>query len=207
VRRYLEAARDAGFDPAAGVGTLDDALIGAVCERVRPAGNDGLIWPHRDALIWLDLADRLDPEGGALRVDEGGHLADRRSNSAPKKAAAALPDLVRPSELAVLPLEQLQALALLAREPCPPAAVDLVLVDPRPERLGADAELPGDPGHRAVSITALGDRLADHPYRSFSQLRRVAPLRRVPGAVLCHDSIFLQAMKSPPKSGRFTSPH
>ena len=37
VRRYLEAARDAGFDPAAGVDTLDDALIGAVCERVRPA--------------------------------------------------------------------------------------------------------------------------------------------------------------------------
>src|SRR5450759_5186937 len=37
-----------------------------------------------------DLADRLDPVGATLGVDEARHLADRRSNSAPKKAAAAL---------------------------------------------------------------------------------------------------------------------
>src|SRR3990172_5799420 len=52
-------------------------------------------WPGAGGVVarWGDLqglADRLDPEGDALLVDEGGHFADRRSNSAPKKAAAAL---------------------------------------------------------------------------------------------------------------------
>ena len=60
VRRYLEAARDAGFDPAAGVDTLDDALISAVCERVRPArpGGHGRPWAaleerRAQLLAWL----------------------------------------------------------------------------------------------------------------------------------------------------------
>lgn len=46
VRRYLEAARAAGFDPTAGEAELSDALIGAVCETVRPArpGGHGQAW-------------------------------------------------------------------------------------------------------------------------------------------------------------------
>ena len=66
VRRYLEAARDAGFDPAAGVEALDDALIGAVCERVRPArpGGHGRAWAaleeRRAQLVaWLEDDLRL----------------------------------------------------------------------------------------------------------------------------------------------------
>ncbi len=66
VRRYLEAARDAGFDPAAGVDTLDDALIGAVCERVRPArpGGHGRPWAaleerRAQLLAWLGDGLRL----------------------------------------------------------------------------------------------------------------------------------------------------
>ena len=41
VRRYLEAARAAGFDPAAVEAGLTDALVGVICETVRPARPDG----------------------------------------------------------------------------------------------------------------------------------------------------------------------
>lgn len=66
VRRYLAAARAAGFDPAAGEAALDDALIGAVCEAVRPArpGGHGHAWAalagRREQLqTWLDADLRL----------------------------------------------------------------------------------------------------------------------------------------------------
>ena len=52
VRRYLAAARAAGFDPAAGEAGLTDAPIGAVFEVVRPARPGG----HGQA--WAGLAGR-----------------------------------------------------------------------------------------------------------------------------------------------------
>ncbi len=66
VRRYLEAAWAAGFDPAAGEAGLTDELVGAVCEAVRPARPDGhgASWAalagRRDKLeAWLDKGLRL----------------------------------------------------------------------------------------------------------------------------------------------------
>jgi len=66
VRRYLAAAREAGFDPAAGEAALGDALIGAVCEAVRPARptGHGHAWAalgrRRDQLkAWLEQGLRL----------------------------------------------------------------------------------------------------------------------------------------------------
>lgn len=66
VRRYLAAARAAGFDPAAGEAALGDALIGAVCEAVRPArpAGHGHAWAalegRRDQLkAWLEADLRL----------------------------------------------------------------------------------------------------------------------------------------------------
>lgn len=52
VRRYLAAAREAGFDPAAGVAAIDDALVGAVCTAVRPGRPDG----HGE--MWATLETR-----------------------------------------------------------------------------------------------------------------------------------------------------
>ena len=50
-------------------------------------------------------ADRLDPEPVAMRVDVGDYFLGWRSSSAPKKAAAALEDLIRATKLLVLTLE------------------------------------------------------------------------------------------------------
>src|SRR5450756_784534 len=83
-------------------------------------------------------------------------------------------------------------------------AVDLGLVDPLAQRLGADTELLGHPRDRAEPLTPLAGGLEDHPDGPFSELGRVSPLERTAGAaVFCHDSIFLQAVESPSKSGRF----
>ena len=85
VRRYLEAARDAGFDPAAGVGTLDDALIGAVCERVRPARPGGHGRP------WAALEERRAHfrSLGAVATDHGAETA-YTGRLAPSEADAIL---------------------------------------------------------------------------------------------------------------------
>ena len=41
VRRYVQAAQTAGLSRDGGHDQLDDALLGAVCERVRPARPNG----------------------------------------------------------------------------------------------------------------------------------------------------------------------
>src|ERR1019366_1129104 len=74
------------------VGSMDSgdlALQFLVPDR---AGRE---WPGLRGVIarWgdcQDLADRLDPEGGPVGLDVSGHFCERRSNSAPKKAAALL---------------------------------------------------------------------------------------------------------------------
>jgi hypothetical protein len=60
VRRYVEAAVAAGMDGDGGVDQLSDALIGVVCEMVRPArpGGHGAAWealvPHEELITgWV----------------------------------------------------------------------------------------------------------------------------------------------------------
>ena len=62
VRRYLAAARDAGFDVAAGVAAIDDALVGEVCAAVRPGRPDG----HGE--VWATLEARRDRIGDWLKA-------------------------------------------------------------------------------------------------------------------------------------------
>lgn len=53
-----------------------------------------------------------------------------------------------------------------------------------------------------MAIASLGGRLGDEPDRSLSQFRWIPPLAG--SAFLCHDSMFLQTMESPPESVRFS---
>ncbi len=112
----------------------------------------------------------------------------------PEENRGALEDLVGPAQLADLPFEQLHPLALLGRQPGPLAAIDLGLVDPLAQGLGADAELLGHPGHRAVPLTPLECGLRDEPDGPFPEFGWIPPLERAGrGAVFCHDFMILQA--------------
>jgi hypothetical protein len=73
VRRYLKAARTAGFHVEAGEGGLTDALIGAICETVRPTPPDGhgaswatLARRRAQLRAWLDADIRLLPTAPSL---------------------------------------------------------------------------------------------------------------------------------------------
>src|SRR5450759_3034941 len=112
--------------------------------------------------------------------------------------------LVGPAQLAVLPLELFHPGPLLGREAGPLAAVDLGLVDPLAQGLGADAELARHPGDRPEALTPLAAGLEDHADGPLPELGRVPSLERAAAAVLCHDSMILQAVESPSKSGRFS---
>jgi hypothetical protein len=48
--------------------------------------------------------------------------------------------------------------------------------------------------------------IEDRSIGPFSELRWIPALERAGAAVFRHDSIFLQAMESPPKSGQFIHP-
>ncbi len=150
-------------------------------------------------------ADRLDPERAAVLVDEAGHRVERRSSSAPKKVAALLRiSLARRSSRFSRSSSLMRSRSSVVR-PGARAGVDLGLVDPVADRLGADAQLVGDLAHRAVALTLLGDRLVDQPDGPLLQLRWIPPLD--PGARVrsfCHGSIFLQGMEPPSNPVRFT---
>jgi hypothetical protein len=59
-----------------------------------------------------------------------------------------------PATMTVLALQDLEALALLAGQAGPIAVIDVGLVDPLAQLLGADTQLGGDPRHRAVAPPA-----------------------------------------------------
>jgi transposase len=81
VRRYLAAAAQAGFDPAAGVAAIDDALVGAVCAAIRPGRPDG----HGD--VWATLERRRERIADWLKQDltlaKIGILLAREGNPVP----------------------------------------------------------------------------------------------------------------------------
>ena len=57
--------------------------------------------------------------------------------------------------------------------------IDVSLLEPGPQRLRADAQLAGNPGHDPKPLTALlGDQLPGHPHRPLTQLWRIPLLRR-----------------------------
>jgi hypothetical protein len=60
-----------------------------------------------------------------------------------EETGGCLEDLIRPAQLAVVPLQLGEAPAFLAGHTRTVAAVDLGLADPAPQRLAADAEPPG----------------------------------------------------------------
>src|SRR5690348_12103548 len=121
----------------------------------------------------------------------------------PEENRRALQDLVRPAELAVLPFELLDPLALGRRQAAPGAGINLGLADPLADRLGPDPQLAGNIGHRAVAITPFGGRLGDQPDRSLTELGWIPPRNRTGrAAVVWHDSI-LQEMEPPSDPGRF----
>ena len=99
---------------------------------------------------------------------------------------------------------------LLARGAGSAAAVDLGLVDPAAQGLGADVELSGDAGHERPAAARPDRRLEDHPDGPFLQLGWVLPLDWLARSLVlfvCHDSMFLQPLESPSKSVRFRTLH
>jgi hypothetical protein len=158
------------------VGGMDSGDVGLQC--LITDGSRGR-WPALGRIVgrWgdrQDLADRLDPEGRPVLVDVVAHLLERRSSSAPKKAAALLQDLAGPAELFVLPLELAHPDPFLGRETGPGAPVDLGLADPGAERLGADAELVGDAADDALVVAVVLHGLGDHAHGPFLDLSWIA---------------------------------
>src|SRR4051794_32300134 len=72
-------------------------------------------------------------------------------------------NLVRPAQLTVLLLEALHPFSVQRRRPSGEALIDVGLLDPRPDRLDAIAELLGHTLHRPMLLTGLGTRLAHQP--------------------------------------------
>src|SRR5690606_16592510 len=106
-------------------------------------------------------------------------------------------DLVRPLQLAVLPLELLQTLLLACRQARPLPCVALCLPYPRQQSLRGAAHLPGDGRDRRPLRRVLVLLLHHQPDRSLTNLSRVlarsahAPIlsrkgaSEKPGAIQC----------------------
>jgi Integrase core domain len=84
VRRYVAAAVDFGVDPAGGEGQLSDAVLAAICERVRPHRPRGrgpaweaLVANHDDLKVWL--VDQ------GLTAVKAGELLERRGVAVPER--------------------------------------------------------------------------------------------------------------------------
>jgi hypothetical protein len=103
-------------------------------------------------------------------VDVGGHRDDRRSSSAPKKAAALFKiSLARRSSRFSFS-SSTNPMALFGREAGFGAAVDLGLGNPVAHRLVPNAVLSGDPADGSLPLAALLDGLQDLPDGAFFQL-------------------------------------
>src|SRR5512132_36718 len=99
-------------------------------------------------------------------------------------------DLIGPTQLPDLALQRRDALFVLGARPRPQAAVHLSLAHPAAQRLGADPQLPGDPGDHPGAGAGLLEGLQDHADRPLPQLGRIPPLGRVGSSAVCHGSIF-----------------
>ena len=101
---------------------------------------------HRSARPPIDAHRSCVPVG----VDEGDYFLSSAVELRPEETRCRLEDVVGPAELLVLLAQPLQLVALGGASAPFAAGVDLGLLDPQAQRLGADAQLAGDP----VEITA-----------------------------------------------------
>ena len=135
------------------------------------------------------------PKRVAVGVDVAGHLGRRRrSSSAAKKADAASGSRwpgAAPGPRA--PARRSAALSC-GGDARPAAVVDLGLAHPAPQRLGADAELAGDPGDHPEPLAGLLDGLAAPCAPPAPATRAGSAAGRVRASAvaagLCHCSIF-----------------
>ena len=153
------------------------------------------------------LADRLDPIRPAVIVDERDHGLCRRSSSAWAKYADRLAqDLVGLPQLAVLPLQRLEPLALVRRRTRPDAAVALRLLHPLVQRLRRAADLARNRDDRRPARRMLALVIQHHPHRAGADLRRKLVRR-----LACHRST-LSGVGASDKPGavqscRYRKPH
>ena len=96
----------------------------------------------------------------------------------PRRSRRRAQDRVRPPQLPDLLLELLDPRRLSRGHPRLHPVVDLGLLDPATQRLGADPELLGDSSDRAVIMTELLAHLADHPHRPFLLRLAIPALRK-----------------------------
>ncbi len=97
-------------------------------------------------------------------------------------------DLIGPPQLSVLLLEGRDALLVGGADAWPAPVVNLRLLDPLAQGLGAHAELGRDPGKYAVALTAALELVEHHPDAPVTKLSRVPMLNR--SLVVWHISIF-----------------
>ena len=118
------------------------------------------------------LADRLDPVGIAMLVDEVLQDLSRRSSSAWAKNALASfrISLARRSSLTSRS-EFLDALRLGGRDALAHAGIDLVALDPFQQRLRHAADLRRDRFNRRPQRRVLPSVLLHHPHRALTDLR------------------------------------
>lgn len=85
-----------------------------------------------------------------------------------------LQDLVSPAQFPVLFLEVLDPLGISGGGTGTVAGIDLVLVDPRPQRFRVDPELVTNTAEDAPAGTGVGfEGIEDHADRSLTKLERV----------------------------------
>src|SRR5689334_19290971 len=89
-----------------------------------------------------------------------------------------LQNLIRPTELAVFPLQFSNPPLIIRRGARPRPAVNFRLLRPGPKRLGMNTQLTCDPGQLAVTLTLPLPDLEQHLHRALAQLIRVLPLCR-----------------------------
>src|SRR4051794_33957224 len=84
-------------------------------------------------------------------------------------------DLIRPAQLAVLPLELDQTRSFARRDPVTRTAIDLTLAHPVADRFGMHTELLADLIEAAIVLLPRCTPLVDEPHSTLPNLRRIRP--------------------------------
>ena len=163
----LEHALD--LDPQIGVPTDPVGQTG----RIDALGEMGMIGRRGDR---QDLADRLDPVGLTMIVDERDHGLNRRELDdcelrLGKISRRLAQDFIRLAELSVLTLQRLQTFGDFRPNAVTHAAVDLRLLDPLIERLRRAANLRSNRSHRRPPRGMILLMLENQPNSARAHLR------------------------------------